>query len=891
MGKIFKILLGLTLICFSTKSQTLLPYGFPSPKSTGYYEIGWMQTDSGIINSVRDTTVRPRFAGTQFLWQHNGVDSNIWYYDGSKFFRYLRTANDIVNALGYTPQPQISLTTIGSSGAATFINNTLNVPNYAGGGGGGNIVSINSLTSANLFIVTGSTGSDFNINSTGSTITLNIPTGSVATRGLISTTDWATFNAKQPQLNGTGFVKASGTTISYDNSTYYLASNPSSFISRTGISANAPILYNNGTGVFSADTTTGLTHLATQAYVLANQASGTITGAGNLTPLFTTSVSSNTIVFALSTASANTALTNSTSGTAAPAYGKINNATLSNSSITFSSTDLTGSGTIALGATLTSNINNNAVTYAKFQTITANSLFGNPTGSLANGQAITIGYGLKVVAGALVADTSILKDTIYAVNGTTFLGTTHDSIGLGGALYQATTISGNFGLTLSGLASFNLTNGTIDNKTATSTDSLVLRDAAGRLWSTPALTLTTIGSSGAATYTPSTGVLNIPSYTGGGGSTVLQTNYIGVGVSNVLGQTGSFRFDGTIQTVGAMQSAYKTSGSTYMITDSTSLPATYSNNTTIFGYKAWNSSATAAPRNTGFGDNIFLAIGTAADLSAFGHGAAAAVTFATDGCFFGSGSGNAVTTSSYNTFYGFASGQGITTGAKNLVFAPKVGANPILAATSSRNIYIGLDSIATTPALVYNSIYIGDSYQAVRSNLAVLGTQTQVLSFGNGGMSTTAYTALGTTATAGDFYFNTDSTSTGSGYVAYTGSKWINLGGSSSGGSSVLTRQNITSGSSGTVTGGKYLVQFNFSSVAASYSLTTPASPADQDVVDIQTGTTIAAPGTEITSFTLVANSGQTFNFYSSLTAVPFYSGTHIKIRWNATGAFWDRTE
>jgi hypothetical protein len=32
-------------------------------------------------------------------------------------------------------------------------------------------------------------------------------------------------------LNGTGFVKASGTTISYDNSTYYLASNPNGYIS------------------------------------------------------------------------------------------------------------------------------------------------------------------------------------------------------------------------------------------------------------------------------------------------------------------------------------------------------------------------------------------------------------------------------------------------------------------------------------------------------------------------------------------------------------------------------------------------------------------------------------------------------------------------------------
>lgn len=35
-------------------------------------------------------------------------------------------------------------------------------------------------------------------------------------------------------INGTGFVKASGTTISYDNSTYYLASNPSGYTTNTG---------------------------------------------------------------------------------------------------------------------------------------------------------------------------------------------------------------------------------------------------------------------------------------------------------------------------------------------------------------------------------------------------------------------------------------------------------------------------------------------------------------------------------------------------------------------------------------------------------------------------------------------------------------------------------
>jgi hypothetical protein len=40
----------------------------------------------------------------------------------------------------------------------------------------------------------------------------------------LSGTDWSTFNSKQQALNGTGFVKISGTTISYDNSTYLTTS-------------------------------------------------------------------------------------------------------------------------------------------------------------------------------------------------------------------------------------------------------------------------------------------------------------------------------------------------------------------------------------------------------------------------------------------------------------------------------------------------------------------------------------------------------------------------------------------------------------------------------------------------------------------------------------------
>lgn len=91
-----------------------------------------------------------------------------------------------------TKQNIITLTTTGSSGSATFVSDTLNVPTYTLAGLGG-----------------------------------------------------------QPQLNGTGFVKVTGTTISYDNSTYYLASNPNSFIALTALSAGTGISYNNTNGVIT----------------------------------------------------------------------------------------------------------------------------------------------------------------------------------------------------------------------------------------------------------------------------------------------------------------------------------------------------------------------------------------------------------------------------------------------------------------------------------------------------------------------------------------------------------------------------------------------------------------------------------------------------------------
>jgi hypothetical protein len=47
----------------------------------------------------------------------------------------------IATALGYTPQAALTLTTTGTSGAATLVGATLNIPQYSGGGGGNTIYS------------------------------------------------------------------------------------------------------------------------------------------------------------------------------------------------------------------------------------------------------------------------------------------------------------------------------------------------------------------------------------------------------------------------------------------------------------------------------------------------------------------------------------------------------------------------------------------------------------------------------------------------------------------------------------------------------------------------------------------------------------------------------
>jgi hypothetical protein len=134
-------------------------------------------------------------------------------FTANKIIKIGGTSNDILLGDGTTAslsgkQNAITLTTTGSSGAATLIGSTLNIPNY---GGGGTVTSVAALT-------LGTSGTDLSSTVANSTttpvITLNVPTASATNRGALSSADWTTFNSKQVSGNYitslTGEATASG---------------------------------------------------------------------------------------------------------------------------------------------------------------------------------------------------------------------------------------------------------------------------------------------------------------------------------------------------------------------------------------------------------------------------------------------------------------------------------------------------------------------------------------------------------------------------------------------------------------------------------------------------------------------------------------------------------
>ena len=77
-------------------------------------------------------------------------------------------------------------------------------------GGANFITSLNGLTASVQTFATGTTGSNFNIVSSGSTHTFNFPNASASNRGLLLAADWSTFNGKQATITVTAPITLTG---------------------------------------------------------------------------------------------------------------------------------------------------------------------------------------------------------------------------------------------------------------------------------------------------------------------------------------------------------------------------------------------------------------------------------------------------------------------------------------------------------------------------------------------------------------------------------------------------------------------------------------------------------------------------------------------------------
>ena len=105
----------------------------------------------------------------------------------------LSTQTDLQSALD-AKQNTLTLTTTGTSGAATLVGSTLNIPEYAGGGGG----------------VTSVTGTAPVVSSGGTTPAISMAAATTSVNGYLTSTDWTTFNNKLTSVSGDPLPVLSG---------------------------------------------------------------------------------------------------------------------------------------------------------------------------------------------------------------------------------------------------------------------------------------------------------------------------------------------------------------------------------------------------------------------------------------------------------------------------------------------------------------------------------------------------------------------------------------------------------------------------------------------------------------------------------------------------------
>lgn len=176
----------------------------------GSLSAGFLKTTGSALTSTGSSTISLTADVSGILPVANGGTG----YDAST------AANGrllIGNGTGFT----LATITEGSGISVTNGSGSITIANTG-------LPSLNGLTGA-VSITTGTSGADFNVTTSTPNVVLNIPNSSATNRGLLTSADWSTFNAKEPAVTkgnltettssvltitgGSNAVIGSGTTI------------------------------------------------------------------------------------------------------------------------------------------------------------------------------------------------------------------------------------------------------------------------------------------------------------------------------------------------------------------------------------------------------------------------------------------------------------------------------------------------------------------------------------------------------------------------------------------------------------------------------------------------------------------------------------------------------